>query len=357
MTTGRRWLIPVLKLAGAPILIVALQHPVWLAAQEESSRLGAKVAVHVTSLEGEHPLEGARVDLLLFPDEYIQEGFTDAAGGLEFHGVGAPAAYIVRAEKDGYRTTEVRFDLRRGESGCEVPVQMPLLAGKPGARSGGVSSVREFSIPPPASKEFRKGAEILNQKKSPRAGIEHLQKAIALYPGYFEAYFLMGMAYLQLNSPGEARDALRQAINLNPKSIEPYYPLATLLMSAKQYGEAERLLLQAQELDSNGWRWPFELARSKAEQRHWDEALAYGEKARALPNAPAKVHLLMSDLYSNTGQPSKAIKELEEFEKLDPSSPYIPRVQRVIEELRKREPASSADLRPAAQSLRPAGRY
>ena len=329
--------IPALKLAGAPVLIGAVLHAASLAAQEESSRLGATVAVHVTSLEGEHPLERARVDLLLFPDEYTQEGFTDAAGGLEFHGVGVPAAYIVRAEKDGYRTTEVRVDLRRGESGCEVSVQMPALAAKLTARPG-VSSVRELSIPPSAFREFRKGAELLNQKKNPRASIEHFQKALTLFPGYFEAYFLLGMTYLQLNSPSQAQEALRQAINLNPKFIEPYYPLATLLMGAQQHGEAERLLLRAQELDPKGWRWPFELARSKAEQHQWDQALAYGEKARALPNAPAKVHLLMSDLYSNTGKPSKAIAELEEFEKLDPSSPYIPRVQRVIEELRKREP-------------------
>jgi tetratricopeptide (TPR) repeat protein len=338
MTMRGRWLIPALKLAGAPVLICALLYLTPVAAQQEGSRLGATVTVHVASLEGEHSLERVRVGLLRFPDEHIQEGFTDATGSLEFHGVGAPAAYILRAEKDGYHTTEVRFDLRRGESGCEVSVQMPLLSGKQTTGPGGLSSVRELSIPPSASKEFLKGAELLNQKKTPRASIEHFQKALTLYPGYFEAYFLMGMAYLQLNSPREAQDALRQAIKLNPKFIEPYYPLATLLVGAKQYGEAERLLLQAQELDPKGWRWPFELARSKAEQHQWDQALAYGEKARALPNAPTMVHLLMSDLYSNTGQPSKAIAELQEFEKLDPSSPYIPRVQRVIEELRKREP-------------------
>jgi len=339
MTMRGRWLIPVLKLAGAPILMVALLHPALAAAQEETPGLGATVGMRVTSREDEHPLERVRVDLLRFPDEYIQEGFTDAVGRLELQGLGVPGAYIVRSEKDGYRTTEVRFDLRRGESGREVSVQMPRLKDESTARRGGVSSARALSIPPPASKEFQKGTESLNKKKSPRASIEHFQNAVAIYPGYFEAYFLLGMAYLQLNSPSEAQDALRHAINLNPKFLEPYYPLATLLIGKKEYGEGQRLLRRAQELDPNGWRWPFELARSEAYQKHWEQALAYGQSALKMPNAPPKVHLLMADLYSNTGKPDKAIEELEEFEKLDPSSPYIPRVHQVIAELRKREPS------------------
>jgi Tfp pilus assembly protein PilF len=332
-------LILALKLAGAPILLVALLHPALAAAQEETPGLGATVGMRVTSREDEHPLERVRVDLLRFPDEYIQEGFTDAVGRLELQGLGVPGAYIVRSEKDGYRTTEVRFDLRRGESGREVSVQMPRLKDESTARRGGVSSARALSIPPPASKEFQKGTESLNKKKSPRASIEHFQNAVAIYPGYFEAYFLLGMAYLQLNSPSEAQDALRHAINLNPKFLEAYYPLAALLIGKQECGEGQRLLRRAQELDPNDWRWPFELARSEAYQKQWDQALAYGQSALKMLNAPPKVHLLMADLYSNTGKPDKAIEELEEFEKLDPSSPYIPRVHRVIAELRKRQPS------------------
>jgi len=339
MRMRSRRLIPSQELAWVLVLLGGLLHPALAAAQEEGAHSGAAVGVRVTSADGEQPLERVRVDLLRFPDEYIQGGFTDATGRLEFHGLHAPAAYVLRAEKDGEQTTEVRFDLRRGEFTQEVSVQMPALKPVSSPRPGGVTSVRVLAIPPPASKEFQKGAELLNQKRSPRTSIEHFQKALAIYPGYFEAYFLMGMAYLQLNSPGEAEDALRQAIKLNPKFIEPYYPLATLLIGKKAYQEGERLLLQARELDPNGWRWPFELARSKAYQKQWDQALAYGQSALKMLNAPPKVHLLMADLYSNTGKPHKAIEELEEFEKLDPSSPYIPRVHRVIAELRKREPS------------------
>ena len=56
-----------------------------------------------------------------------------------------------------------------------------------------------------------------------------------------------------------------------------------------------------------------------------------------MSNAPPKVHLLMADLYSNTGKPDKAMEQSRNFEKLDPSSPYIPRVHQVLAELRKRE--------------------
>jgi Flp pilus assembly protein TadD len=323
--------------ARALIVIGALLCPGLAAAQVEPPAPGAAVSIRVTSLEGEHPLERVRVKLLRFPEEQMQEGFTDANGHLEFQGLQTPAAYILRAEKDGFQTTDVRFDLRRGQLLHEVHIQMPAIKETSAARPAGVSSTRMLAIPPPASKEFQKGLELLNQKKNLRLGVEHFQKAIAIYPGYFEAYFLMGMTYLQLNSPGEAQEALRQAIKLNPRFLEPYYPLAVLLQSQKRHEEAERLLLDAMTLDKQDWRWPFEVARSRGNRGQWDKALEYAKLAQSCPKAPPKVHLLLADIYSNTGNTRLAIAELEQFSKLDPQSPFMPKVRATLQELREKK--------------------
>jgi tetratricopeptide (TPR) repeat protein len=301
-----------------------------LGPQREQNAETIEFSARVTDFQYENPIDQVRIDLVRLPDEIVDSRFSDSKGEATFTGV-HPGAYALRTVKDGYNAVEVQVTFRRDQRIGQIELRLPRTAPAgpltPGAE---LVSARMLSIPQVARKEF----EFLNQKKDPKGSLEHFQKAIAAYPEYYEAYFLAGMADLQLKQPDDARAALAQAVKLNSRFIQPYYPLATLLMGQKHYGEAESLLAQAQELDPNGWLWPFELARSKAYQKQWDQALAYGETALKIASAPPKVHLLMADLYENTGSPAKAIPELEQFEKLDPNSPYIPRVREVLAQLR-----------------------
>jgi predicted Zn-dependent protease len=292
-------------------------------------------SVHVTDFQYENPIDQARVDLVRLPDEIVDSQFTDSKGDVGFSCV-RPGTYVLRSSKDGYAGVEVQVSFRQGETqGNQIPLRLWRAgpAERPRSDSKTVSA-RTLAIPEGPRKEFETGITFLNQKKDPKGSLQHFEKAIAAYPGYYEAYFLAGMAHLQLKQPGDAQTDLAQAIKLNSKFLEPYYPLATLLMAKKEYAEAERLLHEAQDLDPDGWQWPFELARSEAYQNQWDHALAYAEMALKRANAPPKVHLLMADLYEDTGSPGKAIEELEQFEKLDPNSPYMPRVKTALAQLR-----------------------
>ena len=109
----------------------------------------------------------------------------------------------------------------------------------------------------------------------------------------------------------------------------------------QRYAEEKELLLEAQKLDATDWRWPFELARCLAQQSQWEGALRYGVTASGSANAPPKVHLLLADIYANSGRPREAIAELELFAKLDPESFYMKRVREVLNVLRQRSVASA----------------
>jgi tetratricopeptide (TPR) repeat protein len=117
--------------------------------------------------------------------------------------------------------------------------------------------------------------------------------------------------------------------------------LALLLYAQQRYAEEKELLLEAQKLDATDWRWPFELARCHAQQGQWEGALRYGVTASGSANAPPKVHLLLADIYANSGRPRDAIAELELFAKLDPESFYMKRVREVLNVLRQRSAASA----------------
>ena len=280
-----------------------------------------------------------KLELIRSPGSMVEALITDSSGRADFRHV-TGGAYIVRATKDGYAPAQIEIGVRTNQASFPVRIQM-RAEGKPNEARGKVS-VRELSIPGKAHEEFLKGVEFMNQKNDPKRSIEYFQKAIHDFPDYYEAYFLMGMAQVATDSSEDAIASLHKAIELKPSFLEPYYPLGVLLETKKDYDGAEGVLQSAFELDPKGWRWPFEMARCLASTRKWKEALDYGEKARALPDAPTKVHLLLADLYSNNGDPVKAVAELEEFEKLDPKSPYIPRVDQALPQLRERAAQASA---------------
>jgi tetratricopeptide (TPR) repeat protein len=322
-------------LAHKTLAVALIITPFFMApALGQISTSTVSIAVRVTEAGSEQPIEQAKVELTRFPEGVVQTAFTDGSGRLEFSRL-SPQPYILRVYKSGYRTTEVNVDIRRGETAISVQAQLNREQGDAPALTGGVISARALSIPQPALTATQKGLQALNEKKDARQAVQFFQEAIRLFPDYYEAYFMFGVAEMQLKAYDEAQKAFEKAIELNPQFVRPYYPLAVLLTSRKRHEDAERLLLRAIEIDAQNWEGPFELSRSYANRQLWEKALHYGEMAHSRPNPATKVHLLMADLYSNTGQKDKAITELEKFIRLDPSSSFSPKAKAALEQLRK----------------------
>jgi hypothetical protein len=308
------------------------------ARSQGSQEGGVQIQVRVTDQSNGQVLDGVRLELVRFPDGILQVGFSDGGGRGQFTSV-PPNQYHIRASVMGYQPADVIFDPgaapRGGVASYLVEVPMQRLASDSSPPPGGKVGTRELSLPPGAVTEFKKGIELLSEKKDPKGSIEHFQKAVDAYPSYYEAYYLMGMAHLQSSEIPGSVAAFQKSIEVNPKFLEPYYPLSSALHLLGRDTEAVGVLEKAMKLDNTGWRWPFELARLHGNRAEWDKALPLAREAATRKDAPPKVHLLLADLYANTGEPKKALEELETFAKLDPSSTYMPRVQATIEKLRQ----------------------
>jgi hypothetical protein len=316
----------------------------WLASEparvqaQSQETGGVQIQVRVTDQDNGSILDGVRLELVRFPDGILQTIFTDGAGRGQFTPVPAQD-YHIRASTMGYQPAEVFVDPGMSPRGSTTSyfaeVQMRRAESSDLKAPGGKVGVRELSLPPGAVAEFKKGIELLSEKKDPKGSIEHFQKAIDAAPNYYEAYYLLGMAALQSNGAARAVTALQKAVELNAKFMEPYYPLSSALHLLGRDSEAIAVLTAARELDPTGWRWPFELARMCGNHQEWDKAMSMAKEAAAKQGVPPKVHVLLADLYSNTGQPQKALEELELFAKLDPSSPLMPRVTAAIAKLKQ----------------------
>ena len=84
------------------------------------------------------------------------------------------------------------------------------------------------------------------------------------------------------------------------------------------------------------------MARCMAKLGAWDKAVEYGKTASQKPNVPSKIHILMGDLYSNSGASDKALAEFEEFARIDPNSPLMPKVREAIAMLQRQIAATPA---------------
>jgi len=295
------------------------------------------INVRVTDQGNSQNLDGVRLELVRFPDGILQVTFSDGGGRGQFSVV-PPNLYRVRASTMGYLSAEVVVDPGASPRGVTInyTVEVQMQRETPAASvPGGKVGARELSLPAGAVSEFKKGIEFLSEKKDPKGSVEHFQKAIDAYPAYYEAYYLMGMAELQSSDIAGSVAALQKAVELNSKFMEPYYPLSTGLHLLGRDTEAMTVLGKAMELDKGNWRWPFELARLHGNRAEWDKALPLAREAASRRDAPPKVHLLLADLYSNTGQRQKALEELETFARLDPSSSYMARVQATMEKLKQ----------------------
>lgn len=322
------------------LLIFCLLGLLQSSVTQGSDHIG-QVVVRVHDRISEEPLAQVRVQLTRFPDGVVGEQFSGSSGSVQFSSISV-GAYTVRATFQGYEPGEAHIDFRDGDRTLQN-VDIPLTPQKheeSGSPNGTVSA-EVLKIPENARKEFEHGSRLLNEKKDLPRSIVAFQRAIQIYPGYAEAYFLLGAAQVQAGASSAAEASLRKAMDLNARMSSPYYPLALLLFGERRYAEEDKLLLEAQKLDPVDWRFPFELARCHAQQGQWDAALRYGLEASGSDNVSPKVHLLLADIYANSNRPRDAVTELELFAKLDPSSPYMGRVQEVLPILRERSVVST----------------
>jgi Flp pilus assembly protein TadD len=301
-----------------------------------------KVLIRVRDRVKEEQLAQVQVQLIRFPDGVVAEQFTGSDGSVEFSGLSV-GAFTIRASHQGYEPGEAQINLRDGDRTLQSVdlALMPRRHEESGAPNG-IVTASTLKAPDNARKEFERGSRLLNEKKDLARSIAAFHRAIELYPGYADAYFLMGTAQMQTSAASDAEVSFRKAIALNGHMTAPYYPLALLLFGQHRYTEEKELLLTAEKLDATDWRWPFELARCHAQQGQWESAQRYGVVANQRASAPAKVHLLLADIYANSDRPREAVAELELFAKLDPKSSYMERVREVLPILRQRAAASAS---------------
>jgi tetratricopeptide (TPR) repeat protein len=268
----------------------------------------------------------------------VATAYTNDSGYVEFSRVPV-GEYHVIVTGDGIEKADsgmFEVDPRRITQSQSVYVRR-LDESKPGnpPGSGPMVSAAALNIPDNARKEFEKGGDALTQENWKKA-IDHLNRAIALYPQYAAAYNNLGVAYGRMNDPAHQREALEKAIALDDHFAPAYVNLAELCIRQQNSAQAESLLLKAIPLDPTSAKSYLLLADAQLLNQHYDAAISNALEVHSLPHERlALAHFIAARAYELENRPQDALAELQLFLKEEPEGPRADHIRDEIKIVQK----------------------
>jgi tetratricopeptide (TPR) repeat protein len=273
------------------------------------------IRVHVNLERGRACDIQASVSLVSTFGPRIAQDFTNADCEVYFANVAA-GSYHVAVSGAGIEGSDSRtFDLEsRGFLDVDVSVNHIRDENHSGiiASSNSLVAAAELKIPQGARKELDKANQFIAKGNLQKA-IERLQKAIAIYPHYAEAYNNLGVVYGRLGDRVRNLEAWQKAVSLNDHFTPAYLNLARVAIVDRDYPQAETLLNKATAMDPTNPQILVLLANAELLIQHYDQALAVCRRAHSLGGAHAGVHYIAARVFERENRPADALAELQIF--------------------------------------------
>jgi Tfp pilus assembly protein PilF len=270
---------------------------------------------------GAQPAARVRVDVKALTGGQLATTFTDSTGRFEAATEGA-GSFIVTVQEQGYEPVEQRVDLGFGGTTPGVMITLHKLRATPADRAEGYTvSVHELKVPGKARHAFEKGIEQL-RKKDAEGSLNHFKEATDAFPNYYEAYYQIGVANLELRRGNEAEQALQRSIDLSAGGYaEPQFALGALLCDRQAYSEAEPVLRRAIELDASSWKGYLFLGQALFGQNRLVEAEKSAREVLLRRADLASTYILLANIHIRKQEYILAIKDLDTFLAIKPDGP------------------------------------
>lgn len=279
-------------------------------------------------------VEDVRVDLKRETGQVLHSVYTRFNGQFEFFGLSV-GIYVLEIEVDGFQPVRqvVAVDSPPGVNG--VTLMLRPTGGKAGGATGRIST-RELAIPARALAHFNQGEEQLRQKKNPGGAVSDLKEAVKIFPDYFEAHHLLGVAYMEMGKTKEAEEALRKSIEVSKESYGPAFAgLAALLSDQQKFAEAEPLARNAVERQERAWQGHFEMGRALLGLERAGEAEPSARRAVEINPGLTNGFLLLAKIHQALGNYPAMLSDLDEFLRREPKSPRSSELRKTRAQLAK----------------------
>ena len=256
---------------------------------------------------------------------------TNSSGNVEFQELD-PGDYDVLVTGDGIQPGDSGgFNIPETRDFMSVTVVVkPTAEAEPGAEMRGSSvAAADSNVPKKASKEYDRAEEEMAQNDWDKA-IDHLNKAIAIYPQYSAAYNDLGVCYGRLKQEDKQREALLKAISVNDHCIPALVNLAHMEMKDNHLLDAVESLNKAIQTDPTNVEALSLLTQVEYMQGHYDQAIIDAHKVHGLAHHYSIVHYTAASALQKENRIPEAIVELEVFLQEEPQGPRADAVRRVL---------------------------
>jgi tetratricopeptide (TPR) repeat protein len=279
-------------------------------------------------------VQGATVEIFASGSRVKPSVMSGTDGEFEFNELHA-GDYSIVATKSGYEAATVSVSVLLGGSPSVTIVLRKADSPQP-ATSGKTISVHQLSVPAKAQEAFQSGQKLLQHDAQPAKSIAEFERAIQIFPSYYEAYAEIAVADYRLNKFQDSEAALRKAIDLSSgKYSDAVVLLAELCNDQRRFQEAETFARQAVALDESSWHAHFALARALVGLQRGEEAEASAAKSRDLKPDNSQVFLVLANAHMLEHHYYAVVQDFDAYLKLEPQGPQSENIRERRERLQK----------------------
>jgi tetratricopeptide (TPR) repeat protein len=274
---------------------------------------------------------------------FTRQVLSDDTGNYEFHDVprgqytlaavnpAAPEQYSERAQVDISRLSPGR-----------IAVNIYLRAGtkvEPAKHGAGVSVAEAAQrIPKAALKEYEKGAKLGGEQKLEKA-LQSYNRAIEIFPEYFQAITERGHLLVAMGRIPEAREDFTRSLALNP-GYEPALR-GTGICSLRE-GKFLEAIKSFEEAVSNQPRdaaaYLFLGFACAAIERREEARAALTKSLNLDPVGSVRAHVQLARLDLKENRNAEAVAELETYLAAVPNAPDADKLRALLAELKNQTP-------------------
>ncbi|HEX4900536.1 MAG TPA: tetratricopeptide repeat protein, partial [Pyrinomonadaceae bacterium] len=198
----------------------------------------------------------------------------------------------------------------------------------------GVLFVQE--VPAPARKEFERGAALIKKPEQQKAALASLNKALEIFPQYYDALELLGTEYVKQQQYEPAVPLLTKAVEINPRGQASWYALGVAQYNLKQSPAALEALRRSVSLSPrsiNSHLWLGIVLRLSGKLDEAETSLRAADKLAdsKLPDPHWQLALLLNQMKRY----KEAADQLELFLKVEPNARDTELIKKLIKRLRE----------------------
>jgi len=198
-----------------------------------------------------------------------------------------------------------------------------------------IVSVQELRMSDKGRRAFAKGAALL-EKGEAAASLAYFDQAIEEFPGFYKAYYDLGIAHFRLGHTLEAGQAFQKSIDLTGGGYAPpEFGMGMVLCETQELEKAETVIQRGLDLEPGSATGKYFLGLAQFGLNHLVEAERSLRQALLRRANFPQAYLLLARIHQRQNNSPALVEDLQEYLKLDRHSSDSKQARALLEQIQQ----------------------